>query len=125
MRQALHRGAQHGPDDVRLEPGILGPELHRGHGEQHQAELKQVDFGAADDDAAQRRANAVALEGAAIGDHRGVAGEQHEHLGGVAQAVGMQRHVVEQVGRHVVGEDHQQSGAAHDVHPRITHRRPA
>jgi len=62
---------------------------------------------------------ALAGEGAAVGDHRGEAGQQDEQLGGIGKAEIAQGELAQQVFRDVVDEDHDQREATQRVHAQI------
>jgi hypothetical protein len=71
------------------------------------------------DDVGARIEPAFVAQGAAIGDAAGVASEQHEQLGGIAQREIAYGEIAEPVRGNVVGKDPPQSDAAEEVDPQI------
>ena len=59
------------------------------------------------------------LHGPAVDERRGIAGDENEDLGRVAEAVIAQRQPGQQIGRQVVDEDQPQRQAAKQIEPQF------
>jgi hypothetical protein len=115
VQQAGPGVVDQGPDDPRLEAEVTGPEIDHRQRDHEQAELEHVEADPAAKDAAQSHHRAAAFEGPPVGEHRRHAGQQHESLGGVAEAEVVHGDEAEHVRRNVIDENHQQREAAQHI----------
>ena len=94
---------------------------HHDHrdGEEH-TDLRGIELQAAIGDARRADQPALTQESAAEGDRRGHTGDEHEHIGGIADAVPRGYRVIEGVAATMGDEDDEHRHAAEEVEPRVT-----
>ena len=81
--------------------------------------MRQIDLPDPPHDARGRDQPAGFLHGAAIHERRGVAGDENENLGGVAESVTADREPGQNIGRDMVDEDQPQRQAAEQIDPQF------
>ena len=86
----------------------------------HQQQERGVDFPASPQRARHDRRPALLAQRTAIGQHAGVAGHEHKHFGGVAEAVIAKRQPGERIIGDVIDEDEPQRQAAAGIQPQVT-----
>ena len=96
-----------------------------GHPDQNEIANQQkqesgVDFQASPQRARNDRRPALLPQRAAIGQHAGVAGHEHKHFGGVAEAVVARRQPGERIIGDVIDEDEPQRQPAARIQPQVT-----
>ena len=90
-----------------------------GHVDREQEDVRDVDLPGALQDARARDDEAALAHGAAIDEGRGVAGDEDEDFGGVAEAVVADGEPGDDVVRNVIEEDQPERQPAKQVEPQI------
>jgi hypothetical protein len=96
-----------------------GGKRHLGREDHEQKDMGDIQGPGAFECVGRGKQPAVAVHRAAIRQAGAVAGQQHEHLGGVAQGVVPQAQDGNPVVRDVVGEDPPERQAAEEIDPRV------
>ena len=86
-------------------------EEHDAHQHRQQKDMHHIQHPGAAQDFQRGHPVAVALQDLAVGEHRGVAGEEHEHFRGIAEADVAQGDLAEGVVGDVIPEDEDQRQA--------------
>jgi hypothetical protein len=84
-----------------------------------QEQERGIDFPASSQRARHRRRPTLLSQRPAIGEHAGVAGHEHKHFGGVAEAIVAKRQPGESVIGDMIDEDEPQRQPAVRIHPQV------